>query len=126
MANAARLAESPLRGFGAISGVTAESGPLNPNERRVHPEGGPQPFQYWLRNGTPRAEVEVRFSAAMPKEVYTQRWIAMVSTASPVPESPADRKRIGKEARAALRLESGGKCDSTPKLNLTSFQHIPV
>jgi hypothetical protein len=88
MADAALLAKSPLRGFGSITDVTAETGPLNPDECRVHPEGGPQPFAYWLSNspdGTPCAEVEVRFSAAMRREVYNQRLSAMVSATKPAP-----------------------------------------
>jgi hypothetical protein len=65
MATPDPFATSPLRGFGLITGVTATEGPLNPDELRVHPLGGPKPFPFWLTSaelfGTPREEVEVRF-----------------------------------------------------------------
>jgi hypothetical protein len=114
------FAASPLRGFGNISGITAVEGPLHPNKARVHPIGGAKKFQFWLESapkGTSRPELEVRFAAAMRKDVYEQRVIAQVGLA---PDQPVGKalKLITKRIRSDLRKES--EAMSTNQWNLFS------
>jgi hypothetical protein len=115
MVDPSHLADSPLRGFGSITGITAATGPLNPLEPRVHPEGGPQPFSYWLARSpahASRSELEVRFSAAMRGDVFNQRYAALVATHQPAPTSKVERKRAKTAARTTLCREAGEASDS--------------